>query len=198
MDFNGTVRPYVESLGSREYIGVDMARGPGVDEVCDVHDLLKRFGEASFDVVISTEMLEHVEDWREVIRILKAVVRVGGVLLVTTRSPGFPYHGYPFDFWRYEVEDMHKIFALASDLVVESDPVSPGVFVCARRPVARWETGYDDLLLHSIVTGKRTNGHTQLVLRAFRIYKRAELAARAVIPASAKRRVRRVLARVPR
>lgn len=192
MDVNGSVRPAVEALAPETYVGVDIEDGSGVDEVCDVRSLLARFGESSFDVVISTEMLEHVEDWKEVVSILKRVVRTNGLLLVTTRSAGFPYHGYPFDFWRFEVEDMKRIFAHCSDLTVEQDPLAPGVFVRARRPDTAWETGYDDLAVRSIITGRRTHRHRPAVLAAFRVRRSILMAAKRVIPAPVKRRVRRL------
>src|SRR5947209_19422757 len=134
LDVNGSVRPFVESLHPASYVGVDLEAGPGVDEVCDVHALVDRFGPGSFDVVVCTEMLEHILDWRRVMSILKQVVAVGGLLIVTTRSAGFPYHGYPYDYWRYEVDDMKRIFAACTDVTIEADPSAPGVFVRARRP----------------------------------------------------------------
>jgi SAM-dependent methyltransferase len=89
-DVNGSLRPFVESLGPGRYVGVDIAPGPRVDEVVDASKLVERFGADAFDVVLTTEMVEHVRDWRTVVRNLKRVVRPGGLLLVTTRSLGFP------------------------------------------------------------------------------------------------------------
>src|SRR5262245_27728467 len=83
-DINGSLRPYIASLGPRSYVGVDSERGPGVDEVCPAEQLIHRFGSESFDLVISTEMLEHVRDWRAVVSNLKRTVRPGGTLLFTT------------------------------------------------------------------------------------------------------------------
>lgn len=90
LDVNGSIRPYVESFNPARYVGVDMRLGPRVDEVVDASSLVQRFGAASFDVVLTTEMLEHVRDWPTVVSNLKRVLRPGGVLLVTTRSIGFP------------------------------------------------------------------------------------------------------------
>jgi hypothetical protein len=33
---NGSVRPFVESLKPKEYVGSDIKKGPGVDVVCDI------------------------------------------------------------------------------------------------------------------------------------------------------------------
>ncbi len=97
LDFNGSLRSYIESLGPREYVGVDREAGPGVDQVCDAAVLAERFGPASFDLLVSTEMLEHVRHWRDVIRSFKNVLAPRGVLVATTRSRAFEFHGYPFD-----------------------------------------------------------------------------------------------------
>jgi len=100
---NGSVRPLIERFcRPREYIGIDIEAGKYVDIVLPAERLVDHFGPESFDVVISTEVIEHVFDWRLVINNMKAVLRRGGYIYVTTRSKGFPYHAYPYDFWRYE------------------------------------------------------------------------------------------------
>jgi SAM-dependent methyltransferase len=103
MDVNGSLRPIVMQLNPAKYVGVDLDLGPGVDEICASENLIERFGRNSVDLLITTEMLEHVRDWRSVVHNLKHVVKPGGVLLVTTRSRGYPLHGYPSDYWRFEI-----------------------------------------------------------------------------------------------
>lgn len=143
---NGSVRPYVERYGPTSYLGVDFEKGPGVDLVANVDDLSGMYPEG-FDVVISTEMLEHVEDWRSAIYNLVRLVKPGGVLVMSTRSPGFPYHPFPVDNWRYPVPVMRQIVE-AADLDIFSlgpDPEAPGVFAFVGKP-ADWFGGADDWL----------------------------------------------------
>lgn len=141
-DVNGSVRPYVLTLDPHQYLGVDQSEGPGVDMVADCVELVSTFGRSSFDVVISTEMLEHVEDWKASIQALVEVVQPGGLLVITTRSPGFQYHPYPDDFWRYTVAQMGDIITRAGleVIMLEADP-HPGVFVKARKP-AGWASPF--------------------------------------------------------
>ncbi len=105
LNINGSIRPFVCALHPNSYIGVDLQSGPGVDEICNATQLVPRFGPSSFDLLISTEVLEHIRDWQKAVSEFKQVLRPGGLLLITTRSRGFPYHGFPDDFWRYERSD---------------------------------------------------------------------------------------------
>ena len=89
-DVNGSVRSAAKQHSPGRYVGVDIAPGPGVDVVCSAEDLVKTFGEASFDVVVTTEMLEHVPNWKSAIMQMKQVLRPGGRLILTTRSRGPP------------------------------------------------------------------------------------------------------------
>lgn len=148
LDVNGTVRPMVE--GTRRpatYIGVDVVGGPGVDRVLDAVDLYETFGRDAFDVVISTEMMEHAEDWKSSLLNMVAVLRPGGVLVITTRGPGFPYH-HPPDRWRYT----QKTFAEAArelnleSVVLMDDPEMHGVFVKLRKPENWQPPMYDNPL----------------------------------------------------
>jgi SAM-dependent methyltransferase len=148
---NGSLRGFVEQREPARYVGVDIEAGPGVDEVCNAEDLIDRFGAESFDLVLCTEVLEHVRDWRRVISNLKRLVAPGGVLLITTRSIGFPYHAFPWDFWRYENDDMRAIFSDFAVESVESDPSAPGVFMTARREEQLVENDLADYELYSMV-----------------------------------------------
>lgn len=152
-DVNGTLRPMIESWGPAEYIGADIESGPGVDLICRAEDLERKLGQDSFDLVVSTEVLEHVRGWREAVSAMKRVCRPGGALLLTTRSYGFGYHGHPYDFWRFEVEDMKVIFSDFEDLEIEKDPQSPGVFLKARKPLVFTEKTLSGYELYNISLG---------------------------------------------
>ncbi len=195
LDVNGSLRPHVAALGPASYLGVDLTPGPGVDEVCAAENLLERFGPESFDIVLCTEVLEHVRDWRRVVRNLKRVVRPGGILVVTTRSRGFPYHEFPTDFWRYEEEDMRRIFADFTIEALERDPYMPGVFLKARRPTEPFvEAALEELRLWSIVAGRRCRRITGFDEVLFRIRYPLERLAKALLPQPFKDRVRRWIA----
>jgi SAM-dependent methyltransferase len=132
---NGSPRDALLAHGPKKYVGVDFQQADGVDVAMDVKDLTKYFGLDWFDVVISTEMLEHAEDWRTAISQMKGVLKPSGLLILTARGPGFPYHGYPHDYWRYTVDDFQKIFSdmWISYLSNDTDAGMPGVFMKARK-----------------------------------------------------------------
>jgi len=142
-------------MGAREYVGVDIQAGPGVDEICEASRLVERFGSEAFDIVVSTELLEHVQEWRSVVSNMKRVLRPGGALLMTTRSIGYPFHAAPFDFWRYEPDDLRIVFADFEIATLERDPTYPGVFLRATRPVDFVERATADVALYSVLRRQR-------------------------------------------
>jgi SAM-dependent methyltransferase len=155
-DVSGGYRSLVELHGGfSSYTGVDIVEGPGVDQVCDACDVVSCFGEDSFDVVINTDLLEHVRDWRTVVSNLKRVCRPGGVIILTTRSRGCGYHAVPYDFWRFETTDIKEIFADFELMDIEKDPREPGVFAKMRKSLDFVERDLSDYHLYSIVTRSR-------------------------------------------
>jgi len=170
-DVNGSLRPIIESWGEPgEYIGVDIINGPGVDFICHVEEIVEKFGNESFDVVISTEMIEHVRDWRKAISNIKNICKPNGIILITTRSYGFGYHSFPYDFWRYELEDIKYIFSDCKILNLQEDKSDPGIFIKAQKPTKFVENDLTSLKLYSVVADKRVYEITKRDLQAFSIY----------------------------
>jgi glycosyltransferase involved in cell wall biosynthesis len=128
LNVNGTPQDECRPLAG-EYVGTDMRPGPGVDMVMKAEDAITTFGLESFDVVISTEMLEHARNWPAAIYNMVMVLKPGGTLALTTRSPGFGRHDYPGDYWRFTQDDMKKIFSAVGTIVELEDDDSgwPGV-----------------------------------------------------------------------
>lgn len=129
LDVNGSARYYVEKHEPAMYLGTDIVKGKGVDEICDVRHLVKKYGTEKFDIVICTEVLEHVQDWKAAIENMISVLRIGGKLIITTRSPGFPIHNWPDDFWRFTRKNFVEIFSNLDNAIVEDDPDN-GVLFC--------------------------------------------------------------------
>jgi len=123
---NGSVGPLF--AGAREYYGVDSRPGPGVDFVMSAHDL--KYLENTFDIVISTEMLEHDPAFWLSMREMGRVLKTGGHLIITARGNGFPLHEHPGDYWRFMPESFRLLFDLAGCNVelIKEDPQMPGVF----------------------------------------------------------------------
>lgn len=88
LNINGTVRDFFTNCG---YLGVDVGDGPGVDMVARGEDL--EFDDETFDVTISTECFEHAQNWREILRNMVRMTKVGGLVVVTCAGPGRPEHG---------------------------------------------------------------------------------------------------------
>ncbi len=156
-NINGSIRPYIGLHAPASYVGVDIEAGEGVDLVCMGEELVTQFGENRFDLVVATELLEHVENWKAVISNMKRVCKTDGCIVITTRSKGFPFHAYPHDYWRFEMDDMREIFA---DMQIEkliSDPevATPGVFIKLRKPADFSERTLDELSLYSMPLGRK-------------------------------------------
>lgn len=154
-DFNGSIRPLIESWEPAEYIGVDILDGTSVDIVCNADNLVEKFGKESFDVVLSLEMLEHSKNWKRSISNLKNICKPKGIILITTRSYGYPCHGFPNDFWRYELEDMKYIFSDFEILSLENDYQCPGVFLKAMKANEFTEKDLSRYGLYSILVNTK-------------------------------------------
>lgn len=108
LDVNGSVRSVIDVT-----VGTDIRPGKGVDLVCPVQELLEHFEPESFDACVSSETLEHVEDWKGFITTTWSLVKSSGYLVMTMASKYKKRHAYPDDYWRFEIEDIRRIYPMA-------------------------------------------------------------------------------------
>ena len=134
LDVNGSPRDYINLWKPAKYVGTDMRAGKGVDLVLDGMKVHEHFGESAFDVVLCFEVLEHAENWKALVSSAKKVLRPGGIMFFTTRSPGFPYHEFPHDHWRFTSPHFFRIFSDMNTEAMALDDQFPGVFIKARKP----------------------------------------------------------------
>lgn len=128
---NGSVRTLFDQTN---YLGVDIEDGPGVDMVLSAHALSTELGFERFDLVVSTEMLEHDrKPWRSLYNMCD-VLEDGGLLLVTARGNGFGEHNPP-DRFRFMEQGFHDIIEDAGFEVLEvtADPQAQGWFGVGRK-----------------------------------------------------------------
>jgi len=80
---------------------LDREARPGVqvDIIADAHDL-SQIADASFDVILCTEVLEHLHTPAQAMKEFYRVLKPGGLLLLSTRFI-FPIHDAPGDYYRY-------------------------------------------------------------------------------------------------
>lgn len=114
LNINGSVRKYFWFCN---YWGIDIGSGKGVDMVCPIKNYKTP---RQYEVVISTEMLEHDKDWVESLRVMYDNLRVGGLLILTCASTNRPEHGtkrtspkcspYTTDYYRnISIYDFSKV-----------------------------------------------------------------------------------------
>jgi len=108
MNVNGTYKSLFQSFDKWEYYGLDIEPGPNVDLV--VRDMeWTNIDSNTYDVVISGQCLEHVED---PFMVVKQMVRVATphslFCIIVPWKLGV--HKYPIDCWRILPDGMNALF----------------------------------------------------------------------------------------
>ena len=105
LDLGSDRSPYRELLESRGYEvrTLDITRETGADYEGTIE--ATGLPDASFDLVLCTQVIEHCNNpWRGVREIFR-VLRPGGALIVSAPHVWF-YHPHPADHWRFTQEGM--------------------------------------------------------------------------------------------
>ena len=99
-------KPYEKTFfsGAEKYIGMDyLTDRSKPDVVGSATDI--PLGDASFDTVVCTEVLEHVPDPLKALREMYRVLKPGGYLVLTTPMY-WPRHEVPYDYFRYPYDGL--------------------------------------------------------------------------------------------
>lgn len=110
-DIGGCYRPLFDSPQWR-YTGVDLAAGPNVDVVLSKPYDWREIKSASVDVLVSGQVLEHVEFFWITMLEISRVLREGGIACLIAPSSGYE-HRYPVDCWRFYPDGMRALARFA-------------------------------------------------------------------------------------
>ncbi len=92
---------------AQDYVTFDVVPGPNIDVVGDA--LNTPFGSATFDTVISTQVLEHIEKPWLMVKEIRRILKKNGICVLT--APFLePYHADPHDYFRYTIEGIRSLF----------------------------------------------------------------------------------------
>lgn len=104
LDFGCGGSPYRGLFGKSEYRRADYLEGSGLDYlIVDGKPLNEK--EETFDIVLSTQVLEHVDDYRSYLRECYRLLKKGGRLLLSTHGT-FPDHPCPTDYQRWTADGL--------------------------------------------------------------------------------------------
>lgn len=101
-----------------EYLGIDMVENSMADILLDLNIERIPFEEKSFDLIILSEVLEHLYNPMFILKEALRVLKKGGYIYISTPFL-FHYHEPPHDYYRY-TEFFYKKFALENNLLIIS------------------------------------------------------------------------------
>lgn len=141
LDIGAGSSPYRYLLDATRttYKGIDVAEASDFDyknpdiTFFDGRDI--PFEDGSFDAVICTEVLEHVENYQELIDEMRRVMRPGAIGFITIPWSA-RFHYIPHDYFRYTPSSLKKMFSSFSQ--VEIKPRGSDVAVIANKLIVLW------------------------------------------------------------
>jgi SAM-dependent methyltransferase len=108
MDFGCGGSPYRALFSGATYHRADFVDVPGRDFQVEADSSIKGALDGHYDVVLSTQVMEHVENPENYLREAARLLKPGGKLVLSTHGT-FPDHGCPYDFRRWTADGLREI-----------------------------------------------------------------------------------------
>ncbi|MFL5737372.1 MAG: class I SAM-dependent methyltransferase [Actinomycetota bacterium] len=115
MDVGAKDARHRRHVQATEYLTLDVRTDVGADIVGDLHEVPRE--DASLDIVIATEVLEHCYDPPRAVGEIRRMLRRGGVCVLSTRFI-HPYHPDPKDYFRFSRDGLEHLFRDFSDVEI--------------------------------------------------------------------------------
>lgn len=131
LNINGSARDVLQKTFVDKWVGFDYQDGPGVDAVVPTGVLfgpwfMNNAAYSGCDVFVSCEALEHDADPYGTLQAMRSVLKPGGYMVITTPGKSFPYHAYPYDYFRVGADWMRNVaFAGYNILALEEISAEP-------------------------------------------------------------------------
>jgi SAM-dependent methyltransferase len=134
---NGSARGLVPGVPT--WVGVDLREGPGVDVVADAATYV---ADKPFDLILTTEMLEHAKDPAAILKRCWENLKPGGLLILTAAGPGRLPHsndGLPElakgeHYANITPKELAQWLDRWHDVVIEENPGAGDVYARAWKP----------------------------------------------------------------
>lgn len=127
LDAGGKGKPYAglfEDRVARHFV-MDIEPSESVDLVADARAM--PLAGQSVDVVLCTQVLEHIPEPVRVLDEIRRVLRPGGTLILSVPAI-FPQHGSPGDYWRYMPQGLAWLLRDYKTVKIRSESGTVGSF----------------------------------------------------------------------
>jgi SAM-dependent methyltransferase len=136
LDVGCGVKPYAPFFADvASYVGVDVQKNPYADLYGAIEAL--PVDDGSFDIVLATQVLEHVGDPSLAVRELHRVTAPGGRVLASTHGV-MVFHPNPVDHWRWTHTGLERLFVENGDWAEVTVTPGAGTAACLGFLVSRY------------------------------------------------------------
>lgn len=105
LDFGCGGSPYRGLFPNATYHRADYVPMPGLQFQVTTEGTIPEAAASAYDVILSTQVLEHVPNPQTYLAEALRVLKPGGKLVLSTHGT-FPDHGCPYDFWRWTADGL--------------------------------------------------------------------------------------------
>ena len=131
-----------------EYRSCDAVKNKNIDDICDILNL--QYPPESFDTVISTQVMEHVNNPYKMATEINKILKFGGKVIVTTPFL-ISLHADPGDFFRFTKDGLSEIFKQAGFEILESGHYGGFFIVMSEMIHFSWFNPYEH---HGVWSGR--------------------------------------------